>query len=505
MSVFPAPTPRGRLCKALAAVSAIAVVAATLALRSGSYAPAQGAVLEVVRVARGQVVKTFTADGELESSRNVEVTCKVPGGSTILWVVPDGTHVRAGEEVVRFDASALEVRVGEQTIAVAEARAAEIAAERDTTAAAISVVEYAEGTFLVQQQECDAALAIARDNLTAAEHSLKSTVGLARRGFATPAQREAGEFSVVRARHALAIASRAKNVLQRYNRPKLLAELECRRDTAQAVLRSARAKLELEVARLHRFESQLALCSVRAPQDGLAIHANDPNHRSSGVDTPQIEEGAQVHEHQVIVRLPDLKRMQARIVFHESILDHVRPGLPARLTVRDRELTGVVESVTNQPEPSRRSEAHIKKYSAIVRIEGLAEGLRPGATAEVELLLDHRRGVLTAPLAAVTQQGREFYAWVRSSHDSESNGPERHRVELGTVTDELAEIRSGLAEGDAVVLHPRDVLEEAVRGAATPEPVDVAKRFGVAPEEPKAVGPSRIFQPQRGHTSAGGE
>jgi HlyD family secretion protein len=500
LSVFPAPTPRGRLCKALAAVSAIAVVAATLAFRSDPYPTAHGRALEVVRVSRGEVVKTFTTDGELESSRNVEVTCKLLGGSTILWVVPDGTHVRAGDEVVRFDASMLEDRVGEQMIAVAEARAAEIAAEREQATAAMGVVEYTEGTFLVQQQECDATLAIARMDLVAAEHSLKSTMRLARLGFATPAHREAGEFSVVRARHALAIALRAKSVLQRYNRPKLLSELESRRDTAQAVSRSARAKRELEIARLHRLQSQLARCSVRAPQDGLVIHANDPNHRTSGVETPQIEEGAQVHEHQVILRLPNLKRMQARIVFHESILDHVRPGVPARLTVRDRKLMGVVESVTNQPEHSRRSEAHIKKYAAIVRIDGLAEGLRPGATAEVELLLDHRQGVLTAPLAAVAQQGHEFYAWVRSSPS-----PERHRVELGTVNDELAEIRWGLAEGDAVVLHPRDVLEEAQRDVVIPDPVDVAKRFGVAPAVPEAAVPSEMFHHLKNHTAAGGE
>ncbi|MHB8736686.1 MAG: hypothetical protein ACYC6M_15395, partial [Terriglobales bacterium] len=121
-------------------------------------------------------------------------------------------------------------------------------------------------------------------------------------------------------------------------------------------------------------------------------------------------------------------------------------------------------------------------------------------TAEVELLLDHRRDVLTAPLEAVTQQGREFYAWVNSSP-----APERHRVELGTVTDELAEIRSGLIENDEVLLHPRDVLEEARRDPAMPEPVDIAKRFGYPTAEAGLVQPSEFFQPPRRHSSAGGE
>jgi multidrug efflux pump subunit AcrA (membrane-fusion protein) len=135
-----------------------------------------------------------------------------------------------------------------------------------------------------------------------------------------------------------------------------------------------------------------------------------------------------------------------------------------------------------------------------VRIDGRAHGLRPGETAEVELLLDHRRDVLTAPLAAVTQQGRAFYAWVRSS-----SSPERHRVTLGTVTDELAEIRSGLIEGDEVILNPRDVLEEARRDTASPVPIDVAARFGVAPAEANSTPPREMFPPMMRHTSAGGE
>ncbi|HUY31893.1 MAG TPA: HlyD family efflux transporter periplasmic adaptor subunit [Pirellulales bacterium] len=500
MTVSPAPVPRGRLRKALAALLAIAAAAAAVVWGSDPFKHAAVPPWEVARVSRGEVVKTFTADGDLESADNVEITCKVPGGSAILWIIPDGTQVRAGDEVARLDASALEDRAGEQMIAVEEARAAEITAKRDLAAAAISVVEYAEGTFVRQWQECDANVAIARQNLFAAERTLKSTARLARRGFVTPVQREANEFSLVRAAHALAIASRAKSVLEKYNRPKLLAELESRREIAQAEFRSAVAKAELERTRLRRYQARIAQCVILAPQAGLVIHANDPNRGRSGMDGPQIEEGAQVRERQVIMRLPDMRRMQARLSFHESLVDHVRPGVPAKLTVKGREFSGVVEKVTHQPERSRRWESHIKKFAAIVRIDGQAPRLRPGETAQVELLLEQRHDVLTAPLAAVTQQGRDFYAWVGSSL-----GPERRRVELGAITDDLAEIRSGLAEGDVVVLHPRDVLEEARRDVARPQPVDVAKRFGLPPAATETVEPPATIQPLHRHSSAGGE
>jgi multidrug efflux pump subunit AcrA (membrane-fusion protein) len=428
---------------------------------------------EVAHVRRGELFKTFAAEGDLESASNVEVACRVPGGSMILWVIPDGTPVNKGDVLVRLDPSAIEDRISRRKIAVANARAAQITAERERAAAALSLAEYLSGTFIAQQKQCDANLAVAQQNLIAAEHALKSDARLARRGFITPLQRQADAFNVERARHTLALAQRAKTVLVEYNRPKLLTELECRRDKAEAACRTARAKRALDERKLRRYEKQLALCTIVAPQSGMAIHFNDPESRSSIQDAPQIEEGAVVHEQQVILRLPDLERMQAKLVFHESLVDDIHPGLPARLTVHGREYTGVVDRVTNQPEPSRRSEAHIKRFAAFVRIEERCEGLRPGETAEVELLVDHRRDVLTVPVSAVLEQGRACYAWVVSSE-----GPLRCKIALGMVTNEQAEIRRGVLEGDAVVLHPRDVLEEANRDAA-PEPIDIAKRFGL--------------------------
>jgi len=49
--------------------------------------------LEVAKVSRGQVVN-------VESASNVELACRVGGGTTILWILPDGTQVQAGDELV---------------------------------------------------------------------------------------------------------------------------------------------------------------------------------------------------------------------------------------------------------------------------------------------------------------------------------------------------------------------------------------------------------------------
>src|SRR5262245_45287190 len=75
------------------------------------------------RVGRGDLLVTVTEDGNLESALNVDVKCQVLGGSTILWIVPDGSTVKKGEEIVRLDAATIEDQVNAQKILYEKAQA----------------------------------------------------------------------------------------------------------------------------------------------------------------------------------------------------------------------------------------------------------------------------------------------------------------------------------------------------------------------------------------------
>jgi hypothetical protein len=48
-------------------------------------------------VEKGNLLITVTEDGNVESANNVDVKCQVAGGSTILWIVKDGTQVKKGD------------------------------------------------------------------------------------------------------------------------------------------------------------------------------------------------------------------------------------------------------------------------------------------------------------------------------------------------------------------------------------------------------------------------
>jgi hypothetical protein len=178
--------------------------------------------------------------------------------------------------------------------------------------------------------------------------------------------------------------------------------------------------------------------------------------RFRGSQSVTIEEGAMVRERQTILRLPDLAQMQVKVNVHESKVEQIEPDMRARIRILDRELSGTVTSVANQPEPTSFFQASVKEYGTVVRIDGQPEGLRPGMTAEVEILVADLKGVPALPVAAIVEQRGKFFCWVKTPA-----GVERRRLTLGLSNDEFVEVRDGVGEGEQVVLNPRAVISNA--------------------------------------------
>lgn len=434
-------------------------------------------------VKRGELLVTIVEDGNLESSQNVDIKCEVAGGSTILSIVEDGKEVKEGDELVRLDSAQLEDQINQQRIAYEKARATHIQSDKDYEVAKISVQEYQEGTFRQQLQDLEAKVTIALENLRSAENSLQHTQRMFRKGYVSPLQLETQQFAVERSKLDLESAKTAKDVLERFTKVKTLQDLQSKRDTAEAKKNSDKAAFDLEEARLKRLETQLKKCVIHAPKSGMVVYANEQNRmRFGGQQTSEIKEGAVVREQQAILRLPDLGKMQVRCTVHESKVDRIRPGMRARIRIQDREFQGTVVSVANQPEPSGFHSAAVKEYATVVKLEGDTKGIRPGMTAEVEILVAHLKDVLPVPVAGIFEHRGVTYCCVK-------DGPkvDKRVVELGMTNDKYVEVRSGLQEGMEVVLNPGEFFQESKEEARQREPVDVAKKFGASKGEPGGI------------------
>jgi macrolide-specific efflux system membrane fusion protein len=87
--------------------------------------------------------------------------------------------------------------------------------------------------------------------------------------------------------------------------------------------------------------------------------------------------------------------------------------------------------------------------------------LAGGQTASAEILVDTRSGVLLAPYAAIT--GKNGNYTVRVLKDQQNGLTEQRAVVIGLQNRSFSEIKSGLAEGEAVVLEKAAAPANALR------------------------------------------
>lgn len=394
---------------------------------------------------------TVTEDGNLESAENTEVKCEIPGGSTILWIIDEGESVKAGDKLVELDQAAIEDARDQQKGVVDEARAARVQAEQNVKAAEIAIKEYRDGTFTQEEQIAMANIEIAKENQATAQNLLEHSKKMLRKGFATPLQVRSDEFAVRRSELELKAAQIALTVLQDFTKDKMMTELQATADAAVALKDSKVAALELELKKLERLEQKLDKAVIYAPKDGMVIYANERSRYSSVT----IELHSAVKEGQSIIRLPDLSNMNAKVLVNESKIELLTIDAPANLKIGERTFPGTVTAIANQPERGSWG-SDIKEYATIVSIDGDAAGLKPGMTAEVEILVDVFENALTIPVAAVVEQKGTYFCWVKTP-----SGPERRPlVALGTNDRKMA-VSDGVKQGEFVILNPRATVPEA--------------------------------------------
>jgi hypothetical protein len=130
-------------------------------------------------------------------------------------------------------------------------------------------------------------------------------------------------------------------------------------------------------------------------------------------------------------------------------------GQDARVRVDaypDRELKAHVKTVATVAAQGDRMSADVKMYVTMIAIDESLEGLKPGMSAEVTILVDKTLDdVLIVPAQAImgaASVGKDRSCWVKTG-----TGFEEREIEVGASNEKEAEIRSGLAEGEQVVLN----------------------------------------------------
>lgn len=402
-------------------------------------------------VTRGDLTVTVTEQGTLESSDNTEIKCKVRGFSTIIWVVDSGTVVQPGDELVRLDTKVIEetVSLGKTNTHIARATLEKSKAE--VAKAEIAVKAYLDGPYRARMKALEKELIIANAHLGTAEKMLAQSRKLFNKGYITELEVEGNAYTVEQAKLEVQVKQTQLDVLEQYTKAMELEMLNGNLIASKSKLMADEAGLAMETSSRDRALRELEDCVVIADRPGLVIYPS----AAAWKNTPDIAEGATVRKDQVLLLMPDLAKMQVKVGIHESIIDRMRPGLKATVTLPDRVLTAEVTSVASVTRPAGWWTGNVVKYDTTIKLPSEA-GLKPGMTAEVKIVLAEHHDVLAVPVASLVEKDEAYFCWVVSS-----NGPVQRQVKLGDGNDVYTIVEDGLHEGDQVVLNPRALDDES--------------------------------------------
>jgi len=441
--------------KVLWLVVCIAACTGIYGLRSKKTAPTIKSSLPsaplTIAATNSQFLQEVLERGEVGSSSNVEIRCQVQSklitGTPIIQIIPEGTYVKEGDFLVKLDDSGIQADVVQQQIACNSSRALEVEARTDFEAAKLALEEYQSGTFLQDLGALEGDRFVAQENMRRAEEYLRYSIKLAERGYVTDVQLEADRFAVEKARKELDNASTKLSVLNRYTKTKTINRLKANVETAEARLRARENSHNLDEERLKSLEDQLSKCVINAPTSGQVVYAN------LATGEPLIAEGKPVRERQIIIRLPDPKRMQVTARINESRIDKVRIGMQSKIRLDafpNILLTGTVRSVSEYPLPALTAYSTIKEYGAEITIEEPPQGVRSGMTAQVAIEVERRENVLQVPVQAVLERGKRFFCIVDSGGELVAR-----EVLVGSANEQYVIISEGLEDGEQVVLAPQ--------------------------------------------------
>jgi RND family efflux transporter MFP subunit len=362
-------------------------------------------------VEKSDCVVTIPAFGEVTGANTVSIY--VPetrsGALSIAWMIPEGTVVKAGESLIRFDKTDLELIVEKQKNALASideriklAKKAKTNSERglqiDTASAAL---DYQYSKDLLPEDK------FIFSKWDIMEAKMDTKLEEERLGYLRQKQELQDQIS--------------------------------ESDIRLALIDKEQADAELALAR-----KTMESLELKAPVSGLVIY-----HKRRNVK-PEI--GDQCWPRQELMELMELEKLQARLYVLERDAGGLKEGMTADIQLDSfpgRTFKGTIESVTPLAQSLERNSLllYFTCDAGIAMAPEDLENVRPGMALRAEVVKQAYASCLMVPESAVTTKGDEALVYAQQKGKFVSRSVETAPGPQGQIL-----ILDGIKEGETIAL-----------------------------------------------------
>jgi RND family efflux transporter MFP subunit len=292
----------------------------------------------------------------------------------------------------------------------------------------------------IETPELDQQILQARASLAQAQSSLKELQA---------------DLALSRANLNLAKATRdrwehlaEKGVVSRQEREEKQADYavkEAQTQRADASLATANDTIQASEAGLHRLEQLKAFSKVTAPFDGIVTARN--------VDVGTLINAGNGGSSKEMFRVAQIQPLRIFVNVPQTYVSGIRRGQSAQLRVQERPGETFPAHVTNV---SNSLDANTRSMLVILETPNPGGRLYPGMYAQVRLAASAGKGSLRIPGdALLLGKNGPRVAVVGADHAAHFQN-----VTIGTDLGAEIEIVAGLEEGELVISHPTDAVQE---------------------------------------------
>lgn len=290
--------------------------------------------------------------------------------------------------------------------------------EGDRVRAGDSLFELDGKAYAAQAAQARSAAALAEENARRAEESIEAA---------------SRKLDAARGLVGKRLASREYLAAARLDVEKAVRE----RDSAAAALADARA-------RLASAREALARTRVDAPVSGNVVDL-------------RVRTGETVRENEAVAAIADPGALRAVVEAPAGAAGAIAPGMPARVTAAGVTAAGAVREVA-APNKSGGS----TYLTVMIALSSAPAALRPGMPARARIEGEPRPGVLAVPLSALVRpSGAAPGAFVWTIAGARVR---RRAIAVAAAGDRLAEVASGLREGETIVGGPASAVARLEEG-----------------------------------------
>tara|TARA_Y100001934_G_scaffold104533_1_gene128578 strand:+ start:3109 stop:4290 length:1182 start_codon:yes stop_codon:yes gene_type:complete len=371
-----------------------------------------GPDLPTATVTRGEFLVTHYEAGEIMSAGGEIVTApRIGGGLKIVHLFPEGKKVEVGDLLLQFDPADFEKEMLDREGQFEQAQADFAKAE------AQRVQKLANIKRSIQRQE--------------AQHQL-ARLNRERTKFASSIDQQQGEIRLETATRAMAVAREESTAQEEVNR---------------IDLRNYEDRIRRRRDRYERARKNYERTNVYAEKPGIVVYRKIWKRGSDSES--KITVGDRVWSGTELIEIPDLDNMQVYCLIGEMDIETVRVGQRANIRLEafpGPVFTGVLSDLAPMASPQPGA-PDIRVFELVIDIEGKDERLKPGMSAEIEIIIESIPDALAVPLNALVRRG-EGYAVYRFA----DSGFEEVPIELGPQNATAVVVTAGLTAGDIVAL-----------------------------------------------------